>query len=212
MACNLDDLLIDNTDFNCITDVAFSCDIDRMCPFIREAQETLLVKHIGWGLLDEVLKNKANYQELLCGSVFEYCGKKQKHFGLKRVLVFYAYGLYKMRSSMTDTQYGTVQKLVADSVPLNYKDLNQLKIENFRLAKEYWQQVEKYLCANKEDNLYKEFDTCNCTCECGNCNNKTGTGKARKRQVKTFKKYGNNNNYKQGRQPVYDAGRCNCNR
>lgn len=195
MACDLDTLLIDKTDFECIVDVAFVCDIDKMCKFIREAQETLLVKHIGWGLLDDILKDSSIYTDLLCGTTFEYCGKKYKHFGLKRVLVFYAYGLYKFRSSMIDTPHGTVQKIVEDSVPLNFKDLNQLKIENFNLAEEYWQQVNYFLCANKEEEKYKNFDFTNCECGCGNNVNSKQLGGSRIRKVYTFKKYGNNNNY-----------------
>ena len=154
-----------------------------------------LANKIGWGLLDEVIENlsEEKYKNLLCGSTFEYCGKKQKHFGLKRVLVYYAYGLYKYSGNYIDTAHGTVYKSVSDSVPVDDKILTKLRNEYFNLANEYWRNVEKYLCANKE--TFTEFDTCNCECECGGCEEKTRLGKSRLRKIKTFKKYGNSNNY-----------------
>jgi hypothetical protein len=205
MACNLDILLIDSiTDFECIADVAIHCDIDKLCPFIREAQETLLANKIGWGLLQDVIDNKdeESYQGLLCGSVFDYCNKKQKHFGLKRVLAHYAYGLYKYGGSYVDSSYGTVYKVVEDSTPVDEKILSRLKTQHFNLAEEYWKYVEKYLCAKKT--TFTEFDDCNCACECGNCND-LGIGNARKLKVRTFKKYNSINN-----QTLIQATSCGC--
>ncbi len=62
-----------------------------------------------------------------------------------------------------------MQKLVADSVPLNIKDLNQIKKENFQLAQEYWTGVEKYLCANSDKYAYYGAYDCGCGGKCG-CN------------------------------------------
>ncbi len=193
MNCNKDEILLEQSDFDCVVDVTFVCNIDNMCKFIREAQETLLVKHTGWGLLDKVLSNRDDYEELLCGSTFKYCGRIEKHFGLKRVLVFYAYGLYALRGSVQSGLHGMVHKLTEDSVPLDIKDLNQIKKENFQLAQEYWIGVEKFLCSKKNEEKYKDFDFSNCGCKgCGKDDTDSVIGKSRIRKVVTFKKYGNN--------------------
>jgi len=209
--CNLEELFIGISDFDCIADVANSCDIDRLCPHIREAQETHLANKIGWGLMDAISANLTDlaYQDLLCGSSFEYCGKKYKHFGLKRVLVYYSYGIYKYLGNYTDVNYGTVYKSVQDSVPVDDKILTKIRDQNFNLANEYWQNVERYLCANKD--TFPDFDTCDCKCECSTCGTKTTQGQSRLRKTKTFRKYGNDNYTNKKQQSIhYDGGCDNC--
>ncbi len=39
MGCNKDKLLLCKSDFDCVADIEFACDIDRMCKFIREAPD-----------------------------------------------------------------------------------------------------------------------------------------------------------------------------
>lgn len=206
--CCPDGLIVDIQDFERIADVVNNCTIDRLSPHILEAQELHLSNKIGWGLLDEIIEFPCNecFGDLMCGSTFEYCGKIQKHFGLKRVLIHYAYGLYKYSNNYVDTTYGTVYKQVADSVPVDEKVLKRLRDEHFNLANEYWKGVEMYLCANKEK--FTEFDDCNCECECNDCDDKTATGQGRLRRVRTFKKYGNNMNKKKCNNCT-DSG-CNC--
>ncbi len=196
MKCNKDDLLLEQSDFDCVADISCNCDINTMCKFVREAQETLLHKHIGWALLDELLQNPDKHKDLLCGSTFCHCNKTEKHFGLKRVLVFYSYGLYALRGSVQSQAHGMVQKLVQDSVPLNIKDLNQIKKENFQLAQEYWTGVEKYLCANRDKYAYYGVYDCGCGGKCGcdgssagNGHDDSNIGTARIRKVTTFRKY-----------------------
>lgn len=193
--CDKDSLIIGFDDFNCIADVATHCDIDKLCHHITEAQEVHLSKKIGWELMEDIIANLSadNYKDLLCGSSFEYCGKKEKHFGLKRVLVYYSYALYKYSGNYIDTAYGTVYKSVEDSVPVDDNILTKIRNEYFNLANEYWKNVEKYLCLNKD--IFTSFDDCNCSCNCGKCNDKTELGQSRLRKIKTFKKYGNSNNY-----------------
>lgn len=197
--CNLDDLIVDLMDFDCIAGVSSHCTIDVLCKHIREAQDINLSNKIGWGLLDEVINNLENpdYNDLLCGSTFEYCGRKEKHFGLKRVLVHYAYALYKYNGNYKDTSTGTVYKHTADSAPVGEDILKRIRNEHFNLAKEYWLMTEKYLCANKD--IFTEFDDCNCKCDCNDCENKTTKVNSRLKKARTFSKYGNNSN-KQYRQ------------
>lgn len=196
MACDLDLLLVDITDFDCITGVSEHCTIDTLCKHIREAQDLYLSNKIGWELLELLINEDCGdteYNELLCGSTFEYCGKLEKHFGLKRVLVHYAYALKVRNGNYHDTSTGTVYKSVADSVPVDENILERLKLEHFKLASQYWKMTEKYLCANKE--FFKMFDDCNCKCDCSDCDNKTTVNNSRVRKSRTFRKYGKNKEY-----------------
>ncbi len=207
--CNLDELLIDITDFDCIKDIADHCTIDSLCQYIREAQDIHLSNKIGWGLLDlliNAVEVDTTYNDLLCGSVFQYCNKTEKHFGLKRVLVHYAYAIKVRNSNYHDTSTGTVYKQTRDSVPVDEDILERLKIEHYNLANEYWKMTEKYLCANAE--LFPDFNDCNCKCECDDCDNKTTLGNSRFRKSTTFRKYGNNSNNKYGNDNLHDG--CGC--
>jgi len=193
--CDLDLLLIDITDFDCITGVSEHCTIENLCKHIREAQDLYLSNKIGWELLELLVNDSENeaYTELLCGSTFEYCGKLEKHFGLKRVLVHYAYALKVRNGNYHDTSTGTVYKSVSDSVPVDENILERLKLEHFKLASQYWKMTEKYLCANID--TFTMYDYCNCECECTDCNNKTTINNSRIRISRTFRRYGNDKNY-----------------
>ena len=186
---NTNTLLVGLDDFKNKVDLHTDCDIDRLTPHIKEAQDIHISNKIGWELLIAILENPtdARFTELLCGSVFEYCGKTYKHYGLKCVLVYYSYGIYKYLNNYVDQSYGTVYKQVADSVPVDNDILTKIRNQNFNLANEYWENVKLYLCANKED--FTEFDTCNCH------EAPIERGQSRLRKAKTFKKYGNDNNY-----------------
>ena len=61
--CNLDELLIDITDFECIKNVADHCTIDSLCQYIREAQDIHLSNKIGWGLLDLLINSDCDSDE-----------------------------------------------------------------------------------------------------------------------------------------------------
>lgn len=192
----MDNLIIIDTDFDCITDVAPNCGIDRLCVHIREAQNVHLINKICYELIEDLIANPSNHTDLLDGSVFTYNGVKHKHFGIKRILVHYAYGLYKYSNNYVDQPYGTVYKQVADSVPVDDKILTRIRNEHFNLANEYWKMTELYLKANEDTyDMCKEKCNNDCGGECGICscsdsNNVSNSyGKSRIRKSRTFKKY-----------------------
>jgi hypothetical protein len=179
-------LLIDITDFRLVTDLDKSCKIERLEPFIMEAQDLHLSDKLGWSLLSKILEDVDNskYNDLLNGSYFELNGKKYRHFGLKRVLVHYSYGIYKYLNNYVDMPYGTVYKEVQDSVPVQENTIKKLRDQHFNLASKYWQDVALYLCANK--NTFIEF---NCTKDCGCKTSKSNKVNSRLTKVTTFKKW-----------------------
>lgn len=203
MACEKDELLIAEEDFDCIAELATSCDIDRLCPYITEKQDTDLLDLLGPGLFADVLANKDNpdYQDLLCGSQYDVtCGtstKKRKHFGLKRVLVHLSYGEYALYSGMVPTPFSFERAQSPDSIPVSNEELTALRRKHIRIARKFWTLTHQYLCDYAED--FEEFDDCDCKkCNCKedcNCSNDTIMSDFSDYEVVTIKKNSINGTY-----------------
>jgi len=173
MTCDLEDLLVLKEDFSCIAQIATHCDWDALCQFTRERQNIDILNLLGNAFYLDVLTNKddAAYQDLMCGSTYKDCDDNDIiHFGLKRVIVHYAYAAYIYRHGFVDTPYAVVQKKSQDSLPVSTKDLMILRNENRKMADNYWQTTHHYLCQNSDK--FTLFNTCDCKpCSCsGDCN------------------------------------------
>ena len=172
--------LVTRLDFSGITQIATHCDWDVMTQYVLERQNLDILKLLGNCFYVDVVKNCTTneYQDLLNGSTFETeCGgetKEMVHFGLKRVLVHFAYGAYIYRHGIVDTPFGVVMKQSRDSVPVSQADLKIVHDENRKMGYSYWKQTLEYLCANKE--LFPKMDTSICkscdSCGCSKCDGK----------------------------------------
>lgn len=207
MACELEPLLIEKSDFDCIGQVAKHCDWEQLCIYIREQQNLSLLPKIGqclWNMIlcykmykdciDEVEEgdpedcDPCNYAEdpvtqnifdnLICGGSFTGCdGTKKIHFGIQRMLVHYAYGAYVYRHGFVDTPFGVVQKMNQDSVPAPMKELRSLMKEHQSNAEYYWQMTKDYLCTLKDVPPFSDCLDC-VHCECDcRCNHCKGKHK-----------------------------------
>lgn len=186
----LEVLLINQADFDCIAQVAKHCDWEKLCIYIREQQNLSLVPKFGYCIYKKLLtyhqytidQNLAAtgwteeqleiIQNLFEGGEYTACdGEPKYHFGIKRILIHWAYGAYAYRGSATDTPFGQVQKLNQDSVPVPLDDLKKLNFDHRNTAQEYFTMTKEYICAKKEDDPLKECNpkVCIKDCECSHC-------------------------------------------
>jgi hypothetical protein len=160
-------LIVNETDFENVRQVAKHCSYDALKPYIRERQNIDLIDLLGRAFYFDVVKNKteANYVELLDGSEYTDCNKHEvQHFGLKRVLIHYAYASYVIEHGYTDTAFGVVQKLGEDSVPVPMVELRNLHDRNRRLAYDYFKMTKDFLCNNKDKFALFNKDCSDCLC------------------------------------------------
>lgn len=168
------DNLITQQDFNCIGQVAVHCDIPKLCIAIQEAQIfdllPLLCADFYKDIVDNI--NNASHSDLWNGSSFIGCNSKTEiHFGLKRVLVYYAYSRYILLNSYNDTPNGLVQKQNEFSIPTPLKEIQAFSDKYRNMAKDAFDLTLKYLCKNKE--TFTKFDATKCHCSCESCNGGT---------------------------------------
>src|SRR5690625_421323 len=116
-------LLLNKEDFECIAQVAKHCDWEQLCLYIREQQNLTLLPLVGDCIFNLLMQDEEEWDDeiknLWHGSTFEGCGGENKtHFGLKMSLIHWAYGAYVYRHSAVDTPFGVVQKVGRESVPV----------------------------------------------------------------------------------------------
>lgn len=187
----MEQLLLNREDFDCIGQVAEHCDWNQLCIFIREQQNLSLLPKIGHCLyrrLESHLNGESikGFESLWNGGSYTSCNGSEKiHFGLKRILVHYAYGAYVYRHGYVDTPFGVVQKVNTDSIPAPIKELKSLNIEHRNNAEYYWEMTLDYICSVKKDPEFNECYSCgSCNCSCGHCD---GRGKTKQNRGISFK-------------------------
>ena len=172
----MEQLLINEIHFKNVGHIAPHCDKDLISTYIWESQNIILKSWLCDAFLIEIIENadKFDYQCLLNGSVYNRCnGQKASHYGIKKILAHLSYGTYIYRSSITNTQTGTVLKYNADdSVPIEVSELEKIRNEHHRIAKDLFRMTRDYLCHNLE--AFKNVSRCHfdCKCDC-NCDDTT---------------------------------------
>lgn len=162
--------IITQNDFSCIGDVAKHCNVPKLCTAINESENFDFLPLVCGEFYVDILANLANplYVNLLNGGSFLGCnGKNDVHFGLKKVLVYYAYSRYIMINQYNDTANGLVQKTNEFSMPTPYKDLLAFSNKYRDMGNDAWQKTLKYLCKNKD--TFSKFNSKNCSCDCTDC-------------------------------------------
>lgn len=117
-------------------------------------------------------------KQLMCGGYYTGCNDKQKnHFGIKHILVYYAYARYVMINSYTDTASGMKIKTNEFSMPTPLKEVEMISDRYRTMGYESFKKTRSFLCTNKD--IFTGFDSNDCgTCGCG-CDSCKGTTKAR---------------------------------
>lgn len=122
---------------------------------ILDAQIVDVQPLVGSDFFNDILRNVSNYQSLLDGGDYTYKNKTYSNYGLKAVIVFYAYSRYVMFGSTVGTQYGFMEKLNNESQHIDINMKKSVSKSNEKIAFNYWQNVKLYLDRNKD--LYPEY-------------------------------------------------------
>lgn len=129
----------------------------KLNTFINEAQDFDLRPIIGdefyLDLEADVLASPSltKYADLWNGSTYTYGSDTYKNYGLKYVLICYAYARYLKATNTNQTAFGAVQKVNPNSEPISEKALTRLIGNAVSSAKEYEETVRKFLNLNSED-------------------------------------------------------------
>jgi len=124
---------------------------DRLNDVIVQVQIDELRPLLGDLLFNDLMQNPLNYTDLLNGGTYTYNNILYTNYGLYAVLSYYIYAYWTMFGDVTNTPFGTVQKLnsnVSEPVP------NDIRKSMFTINKQsaynIWLSVEAYLRRTNE--------------------------------------------------------------
>jgi hypothetical protein len=138
--------LINRTDIALYKQISQTVYDDVLNSIIIESQIQDLAPLVGERLFNDLLNNKANYDDLLNGGTYEYREVTYSNYGLKAVLSYYAYARYQMFGGVIDTPFSQIEKLEgAESRPTSDKTKKDLYQMNRDSAFNVWKSVENYL-------------------------------------------------------------------
>lgn len=129
---------------------------------ISDAQFVDIQKLMGMDFYNDMIRNytDANYQTLLNGGVYTYKGITYTNYGLKSVIVFYAYARYILMGSQVSTPLGYIEKNGQNSTAVSYEGKKTMFKLNQQTAYNYWENVRLFIERNKTN--YPLWDN-NCT-------------------------------------------------
>jgi hypothetical protein len=198
-------MLLLQSDYACIGEVAKHCDYTKLCIAENEALKFDLaqlfcsewsdIKEI-WDEIIEYLAEVAeceaipdcdpdlipqpeNYDfkyKLIFGGTFEGCNGKTRQFeGVKAMLIYYSYARYILINGFNDSPTGMVQKTNEFSIPKPLKELENFADKYRTMGYITFENTVGYLCANNTD-VFTWWTNCE-KCGCGT--HKCGGTKAR---------------------------------
>lgn len=136
-----------------------TADLDgsRWEPFALEAQDQDLRPILGDGLFYDFMTKFYStvdsmynaYQSLLNGVAYTYSGQTIYFDGLKPMLVYFTLARFIQKNPVHITRFGVVNKVVAQSQPVDPQVLRQLVNEFRSNAMTYVNQVNNYLGQNQ---------------------------------------------------------------
>ena len=125
---------------------------------ILDAQVFDLQKLLGANFFNDLVENytSTDYQTLLNGGTYDFRSVTYTNYGLKSVLVHYAYARYVRFGQNIDTPLGIVVKLADNSEQSSTSDKKAAYTDNQTLAFNYWENVRTFLDRNRS--TYTLFD------------------------------------------------------
>lgn len=148
--------LITRNDIARYRQISKSSNDAKLNEMILDAQLLDLQPLIGENLYNKLLANPADFEELLDGGIYETDGIGYTNYGLKMVVVYFAYARYIMFSSVTDTPYSVVEKLNDDSRPADISSKKTIYSLNRDAAFQIWKNVKKCLSRTQ----HPDFNHC----------------------------------------------------
>jgi hypothetical protein len=197
MLCNNETISLEQSDFDCVGQIAIHCDLPKLCIAINESRDFDLSNlFCDWSSIADIWEQVQEYQTalaeceadpdcttppvepddydtklaLICGGNYTTCsGKVKKHFGVKRLWVYYAYSRYLLINEFNDSPVGNKTKTNDFSLPKSLKEIELFADKYRTMGYDSYKQTEHFICANKT--VFESFNLCDCkSCGCGDEN------------------------------------------
>ncbi|WP_129714670.1 DUF6712 family protein [Pedobacter sp. SYP-B3415] len=145
-------LLITTADIREIRPIAQAIDdINKVEPFIAEAQQVELKDLLGVEFFYAVLASPDSYQTLLSGGTYNTSqGHAIAFNGLKTVLAYFSYARFLMNDNMKHTNAGFVNKVNQFSQPASQSQITAKYQDARSMAFSHWSDVILYLDTNRQ--------------------------------------------------------------
>lgn len=182
--------LLNIEDFECVGDIAQSCDLGKLC-IAEEQAITFDMAELFCDMWDEIYhiwleviayENAAepkpeppeNYEtkrQLIYGGHYETCASKKVWFvGFNRMLAFYTYARYSRVNRYNDTPNGLVGKTGDNSQPIDNSSVKSLADQYNSMGYATYKKAKSFLCFTQ----VIDFNDCGvCGCGSDNCKGKT---------------------------------------
>lgn len=175
--------LLDINDFDCVGDIAASCNVKKLCIAEKQAIQFDLSELFceDWqevyDIWLEVITYQSNTQlpmpedyekkrQLIDGGFYTTCrGKRVSFIGLKSVLAFYSYSRYIMINPYTDTPNGLVTKTQNESEPINGSIMKNKSEQYSTMAFLSFKKIKSFLCSSQVIDYY-DCGACGCGNDC----------------------------------------------
>lgn len=129
---------------------------EKILVYVRESEDIDLKTALGDGLFLDVKSNMQNYNTLLNGGKYEYCGEKRAFVGLKKALAYYSFARLMKNGDYNVTRFGTTVKDSEYSSQAAYREKVTAYNDAFSIADTYLKECVRYLNDNKDTfPLYK---------------------------------------------------------
>lgn len=131
-------------------DIGQKIDLNKVNTIIEEVQITNLKEVLGDKFYFDLIGNldNPNYQDLLSGSTFEYCGVTYHQDGIKALLADYFMAKYVLVINTNFTPFGATVKQSNDSEPVDRNSLKDYSNFQSQLASSRLEIIKHYLNAN----------------------------------------------------------------
>lgn len=137
--------LIDKEYLQKIVNVSMGRSSVEVEKIIVEAQHFYLKPLLGNELYYNIMRDVSNYADLLGACRFTCRGKTYGHEGIYKVVAYFAYALYLLKSNTTDTSFGLVTKITPNSEPISYQEKKDWHYKYLQYANDLYKDVEIYL-------------------------------------------------------------------
>ena len=138
--------LITPTEFSTFRNISQKLDTPKIEEAIGLAQQSDLVEILGDFYFD-VVKNESetNYEDLMNGSEFTYCGDEFVHTGIKKLLADYTYSRFVYMVNINATPFGFQKKFTNDSEGIDRNTIKDLSKQAQVDAGVKFKFIEKYI-------------------------------------------------------------------
>ena len=138
-------LLITRSDIAKYKQISKTPHDDKLNEQIMDAQMLDLQPLLGERLYNSIMAAPADFAEILDGGNYNYDNVTYTNYGLKMVLVYYAYSRYSMFGTFIDTPTGFREKQNDNSSPVETSSKKTIYILNREAAAQVWNNVQNYL-------------------------------------------------------------------